>query len=225
MGLVKEIPREERPREKAEKYGIKSLSNVELLAILIRSGFEGTSSLELAENVLKKSNGLTYLSRLSMHELFEIKGIKKAKALELLACFELAKRMTFCETTDHDVMDNPNALVQWLKLELGNELQENFLVVYLNVKNYVIGFDILFKGTVDSSIVHPREVFREAYLKSSSRIILVHNHPSTNLVPSQADIEITQKLVECGEVIGIEVLDHLIVSNHSYFSFKSKGLM
>lgn len=225
MGLVKEMPVEERPREKAELYGIKSLSNVELLAILIRSGYEGTSSLQIAENLIRKSNGLSFLSRLSLQDLFEIKGIKKVKALELLACFELSKRMAFCEAMNRDIMDNPNALIHWLRLELGNETQERFLVVYLNVKNHILSYDILFTGTVDSSLVHPREIFKEACLKSASRIILVHNHPSTDLKPSSADIELTKKLVDGSEVIGIEVLDHIIVSNQGFMSFRASGLL
>lgn len=225
MVLVKEMPRDERPREKAEKFGVGCLSNGELLAILLRSGVDGVSSIEIANQILRKAQGLSYLSRLSKQELCEIKGIKNAKAWVLLACFEMGKRMTFCESLHHDVMENPTALVQWLKLQLGNEQQENFLVVYLNVKNHIIGSKIVFKGTVDSSIVHPREIFKEAVLKSASRLILVHNHPSTDLLPSKADITLTQKLIECGDLMGIEVLDHLIVSNHGFLSFKSKGLI
>lgn len=225
MVLVKEMPSDERPREKAEKFGIECLSNVELLALLIRSGVEGVSSLEIASQVLKKSQGLTFLSRLNKQELCQIKGIKTTKAIVLMACFELAKRVTCCESLNHDVMENPTALVQWLKLELGNQQQENFLVVYLNVKNHIIGSKIVFKGTVDSSVVHPREIFKEAVLKSASRMIIVHNHPSTDVLPSQADIALTQKLIECGELMGIEVLDHLIVSNSSFLSFKAQGLL
>lgn len=223
--LVKEMPHEERPREKAEKFGVGCLSNVELLAILIRSGVEGHSSIEIANQVLKKSQGLTYLSRLNRQDLCEVKGIKTTKAIVLLACFELAKRVSFCESLDHDVMENPTALVQWLKLELGNQQQEKFLVVYLNVKNHILGSKILFVGTVDSSIVHPREIFKEAVLKSASKMIIVHNHPSTDLLPSKADIVLTQKLIECGQLMGIEVLDHIIVSNSGFLSFKAKGFI
>ncbi len=225
MALVKEIPLEERPREKAQKYGIKSLSNTELLAILIRTGYEGSSSLCIAEALLKKANGLIDLPRLTMYDLSLIKGIKKVKALEILSCIELARRISYEETCKRDVITDPSKLLLWLKNEIGSELQENFLVVYLNVKNHIINYRILFKGTIDSSLVHPREIFKEAVIQSSSRILIVHNHPSSDLEPSMADIELTHQLVECGEMMGIPVMDHIIVSAQNYFSFKAKGLL
>lgn len=223
--LVREIPVDERPREKAIKHGVNSLSNMELLAILIRTGYQGNSSLVIAENILKKSQGINTLSRLTSHELQEIKGIKAVKAVELLACFELSKRMAYGETLNKNVIENPESLIKWLNLELGNLVQENFLVVFLNVKNHILGYRILFKGTVDSSLVHPREIFKEALYYSSSRIMIVHNHPSSVLEPSVADIELTSQLCQCGEMMGIHILDHLIVSNTGFFSFKATGLL
>lgn len=223
--LVKEIPLDERPREKAIKHGVQSLSNIELLAVLIRTGYQGNSSLTIAESILKKSQGINTLSRLTCSELQQVKGIKTAKAVELLACFELSKRMAYGETLNKNIIENPESLIKWLNLELGNLVQENFLAVFLNVKNHILGYKILFKGTVDSSIVHPREVFKEALVYSSSRIMIVHNHPSRDLEPSIADIELTSQLCQCGEMMGIYILDHLIVSNTGYFSFKAKGLL
>lgn len=225
MALVREIPFDERPREKAMSFGVKTLTNVELLAILIRNGYQGYSSLKIAEELLKKANGIGGLTKLSNHELTSIKGIKKIKALELVACIELARRISYEDVKKKDVIKDPSNLIEWLKNEIGSETQENFLVVYLNVKNHVITYRILFKGTLDCSLVHPREIFKEALLHSSSKILLVHNHPSSDIEPSIADIEMTQQIVECGDMMGIIVLDHIIVSNHSHLSFRAKGLL
>ncbi|MEG0076370.1 RadC family protein [Anaerorhabdus sp.] len=225
MALVKEIPSEERPREKALKFGVKGLSNTELLALLIRTGYQGFSSLAVAEALIKKAGGLNGLSRLSKFDLIGVKGIKEVKALEIMSCIELARRMSYEEIEKKDVIKDPRKLIDWLRNEIGNELQENFLVVYLNVKNHIITYRILFKGTVDCSLVHPREIFKEALLHSSSKILLVHNHPSSDTEPSLADLEMTQQIVECGEMMGITVLDHIIVSGHNYLSFKAKGLL
>lgn len=222
---VKEIPFEERPREKGIIFGVEILSNRELLAILIRSGYHGVSSLDLASELLVKSNGISNLKKMNLNDLMKIKGIKKAKAIELLACFELAGRMTYEETRNIDVILKPNDLVRWLNLKIGNEFQENFIVIYLNVKNHIIDYSILFKGTLDSSVVHPREIFKEAVIKSSSSIIIAHNHPSGILTPSLADVELTNKLNEIGIMMNIRLQDHVIVNNNSYFSFREQSLL
>ncbi len=223
--IVAEIPQEERPREKAKKYGIQVLSNIELLAILLRHGYQGNSSLRIAENILKKTNGISGLARIGIKDLTSVKGVKDVKAIEILACFELAKRINHENTFQKDVIKEPRHLVEWLKNEIGNLTQENFLVVYLNVKNHILGHRILFKGTVDRSLVHPREVFKEALLFSSSKMMLVHNHPSGDLTPSEADLLLTNQLCDCAEMMGMAILDHLIVSGVDFFSFKGNGLI
>ncbi len=223
--IVKEMPKTERPREKALKYGVKSLSNIELLAILIRSGYQGCSSLKIAEDILVKACGIGNLSRLKLSDFLKIKGIKETKALELLTCIELSKRMAYEECLETDVIDKPNKLVSWLNKEIGSSDQEEFMVVYLNVKNRIIGYRILFKGTIDSSIVHPREIFKEALLLSSSRVLLVHNHPSGDITPSEADIQSTLKIIEAGKLMGIKVIDHIIVTNNRYFSFANAEII
>ncbi len=219
------MPVEERPREKAKKYGITVLSDKELLAILLRHGYHGHSSLSIAEEILKKARGIENLSRLSIQDLKEVKGVKEVKAIEILACFELSKRMHYERLFEKDVIKEPSDLITWLMKELGTLEQENFLVVYLNIKNHIQGHKILFKGTVDKSLVHPREIFKEALRLSSSRIMVVHNHPSGDCTPSNADISITKQLYDCGEMMGILLLDHLIVSSYTWFSFKGNGLI
>lgn len=223
--IVAEIPKEERPREKANRYGIKVLSNVELLAILLRHGYRGNSSLSVAEDVLRKANGIGGLSQLTDQDLMSVKGIKTVKATEILACFELARRMSYEKGLNRDVVKDPSHLVKWLRQEIGILEQENFLVVFLNVKNHILNYKVIFKGTVDRSLVHPREIFKEALLVSASKLLLVHNHPSGDLTPSEADMELTIQLGQCAEMMGMKVLDHLIVSRAEWLSFKEIGLI
>ncbi len=225
MTRVKELPLNERPREKAMNYGFQCLSDQEVLAILIRNGGMGNSSLTIASMVIHKAKGLNKLPSLTMNELLQIKGIKKVKAIELLACFELVKRINYKECLNKDIFSSPDIIVQWLRCEIGYAMQEKFLVLFLNAKNHLLSYRLLFQGTVDCSVVHPREIFKEAILHSSSRIVLIHNHPSGDCTPSQADIDVTNQLMTIGQMMGIEVMDHLIVSDSSYFSFKQKGFL
>lgn len=223
--ILKEIPKSERPREKALKFGITALSNRELIAILIKTGFQGYSSLKIAEDVLKISNGIGNLSKLELRDFLKVKGIKEAKALEILACIELSKRLNYEECLDLNVIDRPKALITWLNKEIGSSQQEQFMVVYLNTKNRIITYRILFKGTIDSSLIHPREIFKEALLLSSSKILLVHNHPSGDTTPSDADIKSTYKIIEAGNLMGIKVIDHIIVTSNNHFSFVNEGII
>ncbi|MFV0380195.1 MAG: RadC family protein [Anaerorhabdus sp.] len=223
--IIRDLPECERPREKAKKYGVGVLSNAELIAILIRHGFSGHSSIDVALEILKKSKGISGLSKLTINDLKCVNGIKDVKATEILACFELAKRISFEQGLNKDVVKNPNDLINWLRKKIGNETQENFLAVYLNVRNHILGYRTLFKGTVDKSIVHPREVFKEALLLSSSKVMMVHNHPSGDLTPSNADIDLTDQMIDAAKLMGMEIIDHIIVSNEGYFSFKANGLI
>ncbi|MCI6271736.1 MAG: DNA repair protein RadC [Erysipelotrichaceae bacterium] len=223
--ILKEIPKSERPREKALKFGITALSNRELIAILIKTGFQGYSSLKIAEDVLKISNGIGNLSKLELRDFLKVKGIKEAKALEILACIELSKRLNYEECLDLNIIDRPKALITWLNKEIGSSQQEQFMVVYLNTKNRIITYRILFKGTIDSSLIHPREIFKEALLLSSSKILLVHNHPSGDTTPSDADIKSTYKIIEAGNLMGIKVIDHIIVTCNKHFSFVNEGII
>lgn len=225
MDLVRELPASERPREKAEHCGVACLSNQELLAVLIRTGISGTSALAIARQLLQAAGGIGGLNRMDMTELCRIRGVKKVKALELQACFELARRMSYEETRNKDVISDPDSLFRWLQREIGGRLQEHFLAVYLNTQNCIITYRTLFIGTLNAALVSPREVFREALLLSSAAILLVHNHPSGDLTPSTEDLRLTRRMMEIGRLMEIRVLDHLIVSASGCASLYRAGLM
>lgn len=225
MATVQELPRMERPREKAQRYGIRSLSNRELLAVILRSGIQGQSVLETADRLLMHCQGITGLARSNTKELMQIKGIREVKAIELQACFEIARRITRDGVMDKDVISSPDSLILWLQHELGSELQEQFMAVYLDAANQIVHYRVLFVGTLDSSMVFPREIFKEALLCNSSRIMLVHNHPSGVLSPSDADILMTRRIQRIGKLMEVEILDHLIVSQRDFFSFRGAGIL
>ena len=223
--LVKELPSEERPREKALMYGINTLSNRELLAIIIRNGTKNCSSLQIADIILKKANGIKGLNSLTIDDLIAIKGINKVKGLEILVIFELIKRILYREVVEIDIFDSPNKIVEWLKLKIGHYSQEVFIVIYLNVKLHIIDYSIIFKGAINASIVDIRQVYKEAMKKSASNIIVAHNHPSGDITPSSADKELTDKLIEVGKLVDIELKDHLIITNNDYYSFAINNLI
>lgn len=204
---------EERPRERALQYGIDSLSNRELLAIIIKSGYSGVSVLDMVDSLLEKYD-LKAISQLSYPELMKIKGLKQAKALELMACFELSKRLLKEECQFKNIITNRCDLITWLKHEIGMKQQEHFMAIYLDTQNRMIRYKILFVGTLNTSIVHPREIFKEAVSCSAAKVIAVHNHPSGQCIPSQKDIELTRLLVKAGELMGIPLVDHIIVGNY-----------
>ncbi|MFI3284541.1 MAG: DNA repair protein RadC [Erysipelotrichaceae bacterium] len=217
--IVKEMPEMERPREKALKYGVSCLSNRELLAILIRNGYHQHSSLAIADDLLILSDGLSKLDILNYNELTKLKGIKKVKAIELLACFELAKRLSEHRSELKDSIQSPDDLYSWLIIKLKGLQQEHFYVIFLDTKNHIITYQLIFKGTVNTSIVHPREIFKEAINHCASKIIIVHNHPSGDLTPSQPDIEVTKVIKKIGKIMEIPLVDHIIISDCGYFSF------
>jgi DNA repair protein RadC len=217
---IKDYNIEERPREKVKEFGIKSLSDRELLALVLRSGIKGKSALELADDLIKQANGIQGLNGLEYENLIRINGIKSAKASEICAISELSRRMAFYQSTNVDIVDQPQRLVQWLKKEMGSLKQEHFLVVFLNTKNHIIGYRPLFIGGLDRSIVHPREVFKHAINHSAARIVVVHNHPSGDVTPSENDWNVTQVLEEAGQTMGIPLLDHIIISERGYTSLR-----
>ena len=215
--LIHEINEQERPREKAWRYGIRSLSDEEVLAILVRNGYKGKSSLQIASEILLLYP-LQQLPYLEISNLTEIKGIKEIKALELLANFELARRVSEREVQKRDIVTNQTVLLEWVKKEIGYATQEHFIAIYLTTKNHIIAYKKLFSGTLNTSVVHPREIFKWAVSYSAAKIICVHNHPSMDCSPSKQDIALTELLVEAGEMMGIPVVDHLIVSGKNYYS-------
>ena len=226
MGLkVKELPIDERPREKAINYGISSLSNRELLALIVKTGYHNVSALNLADIILRQIDGMANLPKIKVQDLTKIKGIKTAKAIDILAHVELAKRIGRAEVKKKDLINNPQALVSWLKLEIGTLEQEHFVVIYLNVKNEIIHYNVAAIGSVDYSQIHPRDVFKKAVEYNCSKIIIGHNHPSNDTKPSQADILTTKKLSDSGEMLGIGIIDHVIVGQSNYYSFKEHNLL
>lgn len=220
-----DIPLHCRPREKARLSGIESLSDIEVLALILRSGTRSDSVLSLAQRLLTLSKGLVNLPRLSLYQLMTIPGIKEAKAAELQAVFELTRRVLRSDLPNTNIVERPDVLVDWLKSEIGNKNQEHFLVVYLNTQNQILACKTLFIGTLDRSIIHPREIFKEAVENSASRLIAVHNHPGGSLKASDQDLEVTQMLMEAGSMMGIPLLDHLIITNQGYCSLRQKMIV
>jgi DNA repair protein RadC len=225
MAVLREMPVSELPREKAERYGIASLSARELIALLIRTGSKDMSVLETADEILKETDGVKGLMRITLEDLRRIRGIQKAKALQLLAGIELSRRILREEVHTKGTADNPKALLRWLQSEIGNEMQENFLVIYLDTANQILRYRILFKGTINASGVYPREIFKEAFQCGSTSLILVHNHPAGTLAPSYADKRITERLERAAAVMDLTILDHIIVTSGGYYSFREAGIL
>ncbi len=221
--LMKDFPKEDRPRERLIKDGPHSLSTQELLAIVLRTGTKNEPVLQICNQLLLKFDGLRFLMNASIEELSNIKGIGEVKAVQLLAAFELGKRINRLQFDDRYRIKGPEDCANFMMDEMRFLEQEHFICLYLNTKNQIIARETIFKGSLNASIVHPREVFKEALRRSSSSIICLHNHPSGDPTPSREDIEVTKRLVECGKIIGIEILDHIIIGEHKYVSLKEKG--
>jgi DNA repair protein RadC len=217
---IKNLPACERPRERLVKYGPGKLSNAELLAILLRSGVQGVNVIELSKKILKKFGN--DLSKTSVAELAKTFGLGMAKACEIVACFELGKRF---------LQDKPAALILspkdvWENLkEIRDHKKEHFIIFYLDSRNREIQKEIISVGTLNANLVHPREVFEPAVKNLAAQIIVAHNHPSGQTDPSEEDLAITKRLIEAGKLLGIEVLDHVIVAQKEFSSFKEKGII
>ncbi len=215
---IKEMNEDSRPRERLLKFGIENLSDAEILAIMLRTGSQGENVIEMSNRLINEY-GLDKLFECSLKELQEIRGIGPTKAMQILSMFELLKRHNQSKkpikkiTCAEDVF---NLFHERLK----DEKQEHFIILMLNTQNYIIGEEWISKGTLDASIIHPREVFRPAIRNSAAKIILVHNHPSGDVEPSSEDLEITKKLVDFGEKFGIIVTDHIILSNNEWWSWR-----
>lgn len=222
---VKELQSAERPREKAWQFGIASLSNRELIALLLRTGSRRYSALEVADEVLRRYPSMGELGTASFHELMQIDGIKQAKAIELQAAFELGRRIAFDKVQHRERIECPNDLIEWLSQKIGFEKQENFIVLFLDQKHQVLSYQTMFVGTLTNASVHPREIYKEAMRIGCAKIICAHNHPSGDPQQSEADIAITNSIVECGKIVSIPLLDHIIVSRTSYVSFRQKRLI
>ncbi|OZM57859.1 hypothetical protein CIB95_05745 [Lottiidibacillus patelloidae] len=221
--MIRDFPLSERPREKLIFDGAEKLSNQELLAILLRTGTKEQSVMQLSIEILKHFEGLRYFKDATIEELMNIKGIGKAKAVLLCASIELGKRLANLKVSEKYVIRSPEDAAHYVMEELRTLTQEHFVCLYLNTKNQVLHRQTIFIGSLNASIVHPREVFKNAIRRSSASVICMHNHPSGDPTPSREDINVTKRLVEAGKVLGIEVLDHLIIGDKKFISLKEKG--
>lgn len=222
---IKEMPLEERPREKLIKYGAERLSDAELIALIIRIGNRERTAVELSQDILNNYGGLKSLNTLSIAEMTEINGVGQVKAVQLKAVIELGKRLISLGWDNKDVIRSPQDVAVLLMPEMRFLTQEVFKLILLDIKNQVIATPVVSKGGLASSIVHPREVFREAIKYSSAAMILVHNHPSGVPDPSKDDINITRRLIEAGKIMGIDILDHIIIGNGVFVSMKEKEII
>lgn len=219
---IKEIPINDRPIERLINNGSNVLSNDELLAILLKTGTKEMSAKELGTLILKKIN-INELKNITFEELISIKGIGNKKAAVIMAAIELSKRMNQKVVNIRNEMSDPLKIYNHYKEILVNEKQEHFYAIYLDIKNKIIKDKLLFIGTINYSMVHPREIFKEAYLIGAISIIIVHNHPSGEVLPSKNDIETTKQLDAVGKLMGIPIIDHIIIGENKYYSFCENG--
>lgn len=217
---IKDIPINDRPRERLLTVGTNNISNEELLAILLKTGTVDSSAKTVATNVLKQIGDIHNLQTITLEQLKQINGIGPAKACVILAAVELAKRINTSVDNINNLKINSTDLVyKYYHNILSDKKQEYFYCLYLDNKKKVITNKNLFIGTINGSIVHPREIFKEAVINSASSIICVHNHPSGNVIPSKEDKELTKRIVYLGQVMGIPVIDHIIIGKNKYYSF------
>ncbi len=223
---IKDLPENERPIEKFILKGESVLSDAELLAIIIRTGTKNLSALSLAEEIIRSSQGILGLHHLSVEELISIKGIGKVKAIQLKAIGELSKRIAKSMAIQTDfTFVSPESIASRYMEELRHLEQEQLMVLYMNTKGNLIKEEIITKGTVNMSIVSPREIFVNAVKYKAVSIALLHNHPSGDPSPSRQDIEATYRVKEAGELIGISLIDHIIIGDNRYVSLKREGLL
>jgi DNA repair protein RadC len=223
---VRDLPRPERPRERLQKLGPDALSSQELLALIIGRGIPRKSVMTIAQELLSKFGNIKTIGQATIEELSQIKGIGLAKAAQIKACFELGKRESL-EPDDLVPFDikNPEAVVKAVRASIQDKAKEHFKLILLNSRNKILRISPVSIGTLTTSLVHPREVFRNAITHSAASVVLAHNHPSGDPEPSEDDLKITRKLVESGKIIGIEVIDHLIIGKSGHYSFREKGLI
>ena len=225
MIKFKSIPDSDKPRERLIRYGVENLSNEELLAILIKTGSKRNSVKEVATNLLIDTGSISGLREIGINTLTKIDGIGLVKAIELKAAIELGRRVYMNDSNNLVYIKSSSDVYNLLKDDLFNKKQEHFYTIYLDTKQKYIDKRCLFVGTLNNSTVHPREIFKEAYLLSANKIICVHNHPSGDVSPSKQDIVLTRTIKEIGVIHGIELLDHIIIGKDNYFSFNDNNIL
>jgi DNA repair protein RadC len=228
---VHDLPITERPREKLRELGADKLSSPELLAIILRSGTKGESVLTTAQRLFSHFGSIEKIAESSFNDLISFKGLGPAKASQLHACFEISKRLKFANEMESetkmksDPITNPNYAVELIRSKLTSYSKEHFLVMSFDTRNKLLGVDNISIGTLTASMVHPRETFEAAIRRHAAQIIAAHNHPSGDCEPSEEDIKITKRLSEAGKIMGIELIDHIVLTRTRYFSFKEKGMI
>lgn len=226
---IKDLPGSERPRERLAEQGAEALRNADLIAILLRTGLKGVSAIQVAEQLLSRFETLDRLARASLDELRQTKGIGPDKAIALKSAFTLAQRMAKELQTEAPLLDNPERVADLLREENRFYQVEQFQVALLNTRRKLIRVERISQGTLDTLLVHPREVFKVAIAANASALILVHNHPSGDPTPSEADVKVTRDLIRAGQLLKIEVLDHIILGRRTqerpkdYVSLKELG--
>jgi DNA repair protein RadC len=222
---MKDLPEDTRPRERLLKEGTEALSDIELLAIILRTGSREATALDLAALIMSQFKNLRQLLGATVEELCAIKGVGPAKASQVKVALELARRTSKYSDLPRPVIKSPDDAANLVMEEMRHFDREHFRAILLNTKNQVIGTDKVSVGTLNSSAVHPRELFRNAIKRGAASVILVHNHPSGDPAPSREDMDITRRVKEVGSIIGIEILDHIIIGDNKFTSFKAKGLV
>ena len=226
---ISDMPLSQRPYEKCLKDGESSLSDLELIAVILRCGTQGRSSLSLASDILRmaeerSNSGLSGLMHLSYHDLRKINGVGKVKAVQLKCIGELSKRIAASAARSGLCYQNPATIADFYMERLRHENQEMLYCMMLDSKNHFIGDSLLSKGTVNSTVITPREIFVEALRQQAVHIIIVHNHPSGDPVPSRSDLVLTQRVYLSGQLLGIALLDHIIIGDHRYVSLNEQGI-
>jgi DNA repair protein RadC len=223
--MIRDLPNGERPRERLKEYGPRYLSNTELIAILLRTGVKGENVLSMASRLLAKTEGLAGLGRKTFTELCAERGLSEAKACQLLAALELGRRFVSLAPQERAVIHSPQDVANLVMAEMASLDQEHLRVLLLNTKNEVLSIQEIYVGNVNSSMVRPSEVFRPAVRDNAPSIIVVHNHPSGDPTPSPEDVSITRELVSAGELLSIELLDHLVIGyGNRFISLNEKRL-
>jgi DNA repair protein RadC len=221
---IQDLPLDERPRERLEKYGAQALSNAELLAIILRVGSQGLSAVSLGQQLLAQYHGLRGLAKASVAEMCQVKGMGSAKAIQIKAALELGRRLMIAAPEERPKITSPADAANLLMLDMGLLDQEHLWVLLLDTKNHVIEVVKIYQGSVNASLIRIGELFREAVRRNCAAIIVAHNHPSGDPTPSPEDVRVTHRMVDAGKLLDIEVLDHLVIGHQKFVSLKERGL-
>lgn len=229
---IHDLPKSERPRERLQKLGSEALSAQELVALILGRGISGESVMMTAQKLLSTFGSLEGIMNASLEDLQKVKGLGPAKASQIKACFEIARRINIDDNSlpensskKNKTVTSPKDVYNLVKSKITNYAKEHFLVLSFDTRNKFLGMDTISVGTLNANLVHPRETFDSAIHRHAAQIIIAHNHPSGDPEPSEDDLEITKRLVESGKILGIDVLDHIIVTKTGFLSFKEKGLI